>query len=168
MIELSAAVAGLEDKSEGIHKDFIQAVDYLYVMAFVNDSCFNCGGPNHSSLFFAKNSFMHWTTGLPERNITGKQADPSKIILAIPFFDNDGAFYNEFSKEKPQHFFADEDGHLDGYFYNSCPMIQEKSSFIQESGGAGLFSWEVVQDRHDNHSLLKCMYDSFYGTDKNE
>lgn len=157
---LSAAVAPLIWNDEGINSTFLNQMDYIHVMAFDDGNCFICGGPNHSSMTMARNAFLHWTTGIPGQSQSGRGVAPSKIDIAIPFYSNSRQAFNSFSNSDPAGFFNDTDGSRGGQLYNSCPMIQEKADYVIQNGGGGLWTWELSQDRTDQYSLTRCMFNA--------
>ncbi|MEY5047388.1 MAG: hypothetical protein RLZZ175_747 [Bacteroidota bacterium] len=157
-VYLTCAVAPLIWNNDGINSTFLSVMDYVMPMAFDDGACTYCGGPNHSSLTMAQNAFLHWTTGIPGSGKAGKAVPANKIVIAIPFYDNTGTAYNSFSGSNPAAFFSDADGYYGGYYYNSDPLIKSKTDYIMPKGAAGLWTWELVQDRTDQYSLLGSMY----------
>lgn len=146
-LELTCAVAPLQWNTDGINSTFLNSMDYVYVMAFDDGTCNGCGGPNHSSLTLATNGFNYWQST--------KGVSASKIVIAIPFYSNTKAAYGTFSASNPSTYYNDADGSYGGQYYNSMPLIEDKIDMIKTKGGAGIFVWEVTQDRSDQYSLLK-------------
>lgn len=92
----------------------------------------------------------------------------SQIILAIPFYSrgtgaNNGS-YAYFSSSDPAAYYNDDDGSLNGYEYNSAPLIEKKITEMKNQGGSGVFCWELPNDRTDQYSLLRVMYGSVVST----
>ncbi len=150
-LELSAAVAPLQWNNAGINSTFISKMDYILVMAFDDGNCGSCGGPNHSSLTHATNATNYW--------IDTKGANANQIIIAIPFYSNSKTHYNSFSTSNPSAYYNDADGAYGGQLYNSRPLIEAKIDMITDKGGAGVFAWELTQDRTDQYSLLGAIAD---------
>ena len=167
-LELTAAVAPLLWNSDGINADFITACDFIYVMAFDagGGSCVE-DASNHSSMLIAQRSLEKWTTkGLPSFTCGGNKAamnvDPAKLVLSVPFYSsNPFASYKTFSNANPSQYFNDADGINGGYKYNSKPMIEAKVELIMKTyGGAGIWCWELADDRDDAYSLLSVMWNA--------
>ncbi|HEY8400587.1 MAG TPA: glycosyl hydrolase family 18 protein, partial [Cytophagaceae bacterium] len=161
---LSAAVGPLLWNTDGINSSFINQCDYIYVMAFdAQGNCCVCE-TNHSGMNVAKWSIEKWTNiGLPWANCGGstaaKNAPNSKIVLAIPFYSNSHQAYKDFSASDPSGFYNDADGFYNGQYYNSRPMIEQKINMIMNTyGGAGVWCWELPNDRNDQYSLLNAMW----------
>ncbi len=146
-LELTCAVAPLQWNTDGINSTFLNSMDYVYVMAFDDGTCNGCGGPNHSSLTLATNGFNYWKST--------KGVAASKIVIAIPFYSNTKSAYGTFSASNPSAYYNDADGSYGGQYYNSMPLIEDKIDMVRTKGGAGIFVWEVTQDRSDEYSLLK-------------
>ena len=167
-LELSCAVSPLLWNSDGINATFTDACDYIFVMAFDSGggSCVE-DGTNHSSMLIAQRALDKWTDkGLSGFSCGGngapKNVDPSKIVLAIPFYSSHpGGKYKTFSNSNPAAYYNDADGIYGGYRYNSKPMIDAKAKLIMENyGGAGIWAWELPDDRTDQYSLLGAMWDA--------
>lgn len=162
---ISMAVAPLVWNTDGINATSIEIVDFINIMAFdAGGNCCVCDASNHSSMAIARRALQKWTTGLASTcggTSTGKNANRSKLVLAIPFYSNSSSAYKNFSSSNPSGFFNDADGIFGGQGYNSCPLIQDKVELIMdEYGGAGIWTWELTQDRKDQYSLLSCMYEA--------
>lgn len=170
-LELSSAVGPLLWNTDGINSTFTDVCDYVFVMAFdAGGNCCVCDD-NHSSQEVAENSMLKWatSTGIPSAiatcggTATGKNVDPSKIVLAIPFYSNSPhpfSDYKDFSNSDPATYFNDLDGIYGGYGFNSKPMIQEKVDLIMNTyNGAGVWCWELPADRNDDYSLLSVMWE---------
>ena len=152
-LELSIAVSASQTYSVGYSEDAISLVDYVYIMAFDNNT------EHHSSVSFAKSGMDYW--------LNTKNLEPEQLILAIPFYSrNPYGSYRIFSNEDPSAYFNDEDGLLNSYNYNSKPVIEEKINELNLRGGAGVFIWEIFEDRTDEYSLLKVLYSNLVGTDE--
>lgn len=151
---LSGAVSPLQWNNDGINATFINVVDYLHLMTFDDGGCGPCEGPNHSSLGHAENSIQYWTGT--------KGAPASKLNIAIPFYDNGGQDYNNFSNADPPGFFnnTDPNGLYMGHYYNSCPYIESKVDMALGTYDImGIWTWEVSKDRTDQYNLTCCMWD---------
>lgn len=159
-VELTCAVSPVVWNNDGINSAFLAEMDYIYVMAFDGDNCAYCGGTNHSSMGLAENAYLHWTTsaGIPGANKSGKNAPSSKVILALPFYANSRQEYKNFSASDPSGYFNDEDGYFGGQYYNSKPVIEQKIDLMWSKGSAGVFIWEISQDRTDEYSLLGAIH----------
>lgn len=171
-LELSIAVGvGLFD-GEGIavNSSVFNNVDFIYLMAFdAMGDCYSCDPNNHSTLSTAEKTIKKWSTGLtfPGGNYAGdftsKNAPVSKLVLGVPFYSrtsgNVVTNYNVFAATNTATYYNDADGILNGYTYNSCPMIQDKVNLIMDTyKGAGIWAWELDADRTDQYSLLGCAY----------
>ena len=151
-LELSIAVSATQTFSVGYSPDATSLVDYVYVMAFDNS------GPNHSPVSFAETGMDYW--------LNTKQIDPEQLILAIPFYSRDPyASYKWLSNSDPAGYYNDDDGIKGGYNYNSRPMLEEKIQELTSRGGSGVFVWEIYEDRTDEYSLLKVLYENIVSTD---
>jgi GH18 family chitinase/PKD repeat protein len=166
-LELSVAVAPLLWNNDGINASIISTVDYIYIMAFdAQGLCCVCGGDQHSTYDIAVNSMKKWTTGITPApscgDGTGKNAPASKLILSIPFYATDPyEGYNVFGAGDPALYFNDADGFIGTADYNSCPVIQQKTDMaLNTYGAAGIWTWELSQDRSDQYSLTQCMADA--------
>lgn len=165
-LELSAAVAPLVWNSDGINEEFISYCDFIHVMAFDSGgNCCVCSGNQHSSYETAERALQKWTTGLASTcggSSIGKNVPTSKLVLAIPFYSGSPYVgYNSFSGNSPAQYFDDEDGIVGSYDFNSRPMIEKKVKLIMEEyQGAGVWAWELSQDRNDQYSLLTVMWNS--------
>lgn len=165
-LELSAAVSPLLWNSDAINDEFISYCDFIHIMAFDSGGiCCVCSGNQHSSYETAQRSLKKWTTGLATTcggNSKGKNAPTSKLVLAIPFYSGSPYVgYNSFSGNNPTQYFNDEDGIVGSYDFNSRPMIEKKVKLIMEEyQGAGVWAWELSQDRSDQYSLLTVMWNS--------
>ncbi len=166
-LELSVAVAPLLWNNDGINSTIISTVDYIYIMAFdAQGACCVCGGEHHSSYDIALKSMQKWTTGISPApscgDGTGKNAPASKLVLSIPFYSTDPyVAYNTFSASNPSLYFNDADGLVGSDDYNSCPLIQQKTNMaLNTFGAAGIWTWELSQDRTDAYSLTQCMADA--------
>jgi len=160
-IEISIAVAPLVWNTDGINSATMDASDYIYLMAFdARGACCVCDANHHSSYVIAERALQKWTTGLATTcggTSTGMAATQSKLVLAIPFYSSYST-YDYFSDLDPAGYYNDADGLKDGYDYNSCPVIQQKTDLIMNTyGGAGIWTWELSQDRTDQYSLQTCM-----------
>ena len=171
-LELSAAVAPLLWNTDGINQEFIDACDYIEVMAFdAGGNCCVCDAQNHSSQEVAINTIKKWTdVGIPANlatcggNAAAMNVPIEKLVLAIPFYSNSPktwASYKNFMGNTPEQYFNDADGVLGSYGYNSKPMIEAKVDLIMNTyGGAGVWCWELADDRDDQYSLLSVMWDA--------
>lgn len=165
-LELSAAVAPLVWNSDGINEEFISYCDFIHVMAFdAGGNCCVCSGNQHSSYETAERALQKWTIGLASTcggSSIGKKVPTSKLVLAIPFYSGSPYVgYNAFSGNNPAQYFDDEDGIVGSYDFNSRPMIEKKVKLIMEEyQGAGVWAWELSQDRSDEYSLLGVMWNS--------
>jgi GH18 family chitinase len=164
---LSMAVAPLVWNTDGISSTSIALSDHIYVMAFdAGGNCCVCDASNHSSFLIAQRALSKWTTGLASTcggTTTGMNTPNEKLVLAIPFYARNGGYagYDVFSASNPSGYYNDNDGIFGGRDYNSCPLIQQKTELVMDTyGGAGIWTWELTQDRHDQYSLLSCMYDA--------
>lgn len=162
---LSMAVAPLVWNTDGINSTSIGYADFINIMAFdAGGNCCVCDATNHSSYAIAERALKKWTTGLASTcggTSTGKNTPAEKLVVAIPFYSNSAQRYRDFSAANPSGFFNDADGVFGGQAYNSCPLIQDKVKLVMETyGGAGLWTWELSQDRDDEYSLTRCMYDA--------
>jgi chitinase len=162
---LSMAVAPLVWNTDGINSTSIGYADFINVMAFdASGGCCVCDATNHSSYAIAERALKKWTTGLASScggTTTGKNTPAEKLVIAIPFYSNSAQRYRDFSNNNPSGFFNDADGIFSGQAYNSCPLIQDKAKLVMETyGGAGLWTWELSQDRNDEYSLTRCMYNA--------
>jgi GH18 family chitinase len=160
-IEISIAVAPLVWNTDGINSATMDASDFIYLMAFdAKGACCVCDANHHSSYVIAQRTLQKWTTGLATTcggTATGMAATQSKLVLAIPFYSSHST-YDYFSDFDPAGYYNDADGLKDGYDYNSCPLIQQKTDLIMNTyGGAGIWTWELSQDRTDQYSLQTCM-----------
>ncbi len=165
-LELSAAVAPLLYNTDGINADFIDACDYIHVMAFdAKDACCVCDENNHSSYAVAERSLKKWTTGLYGYSCGGsgaaKQVPAEKLILAIPFYSVEPYLsYKSISANSAATYFNDADGIIGSHNFNSKPLIDQKIKLIMETyKGGGVWAWELTQDRTDQYSLLGAMWD---------
>ena len=159
-VELTCAVSPVVWNNDGINSAFLDEMDYIYVMAFDGDNCAYCGGTNHSSMGLAENAYLHWTTssGIPGANKPGKNAPASKVVLALPFYANSRQEYKNFSASNPAGYYNDDDGYFGGQYYNSKPVIEQKIDLMWSKGSAGVFIWEISQDRTDEYSLLGAIH----------
>lgn len=85
-------------------------------------------------------------------------ASKSKLVLGIPFYarhtsrPEDVLTYSEIvSKHGPQ-LTSDE---VNGYYFNGVSTIRRKTQWSRESGYGGVMIWELGQDSHKEHPLLK-------------
>ena len=147
-IELSIAVAGGSYGSEAYTAQITSVCDYIMVMAFDNQA------QNHSTVNFAKTAMDYW--------LNQKGIKPEQLILAIPFYSKGISTpygsYAYFSNGDPSGYYNDADGSLNGYEYNSKPVIVEKITEMKNRGGSGVFIWEITEDRTDQYSLLQAIY----------
>lgn len=162
---LSMAVAPLVWNTDGINSTSIGFADFINIMAFdAGGNCCVCDATNHSSYAIAERALRKWTNGLPSTcggTTTGKNTPAEKLVIAIPFYSNSAQRYRDFSAANPSGFFNDADGVFSGQAYNSCPLIQDKAKLVMETyKGAGLWTWELSQDRDDQFSLTRCMYEA--------
>ena len=164
-LELSIAVGPLLWNTDGINSTTIGYSDYVLVMAFdAGGGCCVCD-VNHSGYNVAVNSLKKWGTsaGLSTNcggTATGKNVPASKLVLSIPFYANSGAAYKTFSASDPAGYYNDADGNFGGNYYNSKPLIDQKVQHMMNTypGAAGIWCWELSQDRTDQYSLLGAMY----------
>lgn len=164
-LELSAAVAPLVWNSDGINSDFIDACDFILLMAFDSGgNCCVCDNTNHSSYLIAERAMKKWTTGLPSTcggSTAGKNTPASKIVLTIPFYTKKGGFAGYNTKSNYQAIYNSVDGNVGGFDFNSKPLIDKKVKLIMDQyQGAGVWCWELTQDRTDQYSLLGAMWDA--------
>lgn len=166
-IDLSMAVAPLVWHNDGISAQSIALSDHIYLMAFdAYGDCCVCDATNHSSMLIAQRALDKWTTGLATTcggTSTGMNTPNEKIILAIPFYSNSGWYvpYRDFAASNTSAFYNDADGVRNGYGYNSCPIIQQKTELIMDDfGGAGIWTWELTLDIPGPYSLQSCMYEA--------
>lgn len=153
-LELSIAVGGTNYNTQGYNNTSISYVDFVYIMAFDNQ------GDHHSTVSFAENCMDFW--------LNSKNLPASKMILGVPFYSrgsgrNTGPYKN-FSASDPAAYFNDEDGVLNNYAYNSKPILKTKISEMESRGGAGVFIWNIWEDRTDDYSLLRVLYYNIVGT----
>ena len=150
---LSAAVAPLRYNQQGVTNGFLNLMDHINVMAFDDGTCQECGGPNHSSLVMAKNAFAYYADT--------RRVDPAKLIIAIPFYTNGGQkSYADIAASDPSGFFNDSDSYRGGYHYNAKPLIEAKANHVKSRGGGGLWTWQLLNDRSDQYSLTRAMYNA--------
>lgn len=145
-LELSIAVSATDFNSKAYNFYSIATVDYVYVMAFDNIS------GHHSDFNFAKAAVDFW--------LDRKDVPAEKLVLGIPFYSRGakGGAYKNFTGMTPSDYYNDLDGDLNGYAYNSRPLIQEKVAYLNSKGCAGVFVWELWDDRTDEYSLLRPLY----------
>lgn len=153
-LELTIAVGAGSHGTGAYSLNTLASVDYVMIMAFDNNT------PHHSTFSFAKSSMAYWKDS--------KGLTDSQIILAIPFYSrgtgaNNGS-YAYFSSSDPAAYYNDDDGSLNGYEYNSAPLIEKKITEMKNQGGSGVFCWELPNDRTDQYSLLRVMYGSVVST----
>ena len=147
-IELSVAVSGGSYGSEAYTSQVTSVCDYVMIMAFDNQAT------NHSTVNYAISAMDFW--------LNQKGIDKEQLILGIPFYSkgintNYGS-YTQFSNSDPAAYFNDADGSLNGYEYNSKPVIESKLTEMKNRGGSGVFIWEITEDRTDQYSLLKAIH----------
>ena len=152
-IELTIAVSANSVFSSAYTSDALTDVDFIYVMAFDNQAA------NHSSLSFAESGLDYW---MNSRNV-----EPSKLILGVPAYSRGtnawwGA-YKDFSNSDPELYFNDEDGMVGNHAYNSKPILKQKIDALNQRGCAGVFMWELWDDRIDEYSLLRVLYFNVVG-----
>lgn len=155
-LELSIAVSANDYNSPAYNSTSISYVDFVYVMAFDNQA------DHHSTVSFAESALDFW--------LNSKGVPPSKLILGVPFYSRGtnvsyGA-YRWFSNSDPAGFFNDEDGVKGNYNYNSRPILEEKIKAVSDRGCAGIFVWEIWEDRLDEYSLLRVLYYGIVGTEE--
>ena len=157
-IELSIAVAGGSYGSEAYTSQITSVCDYIMIMAFDNQA------QNHSTVGFAISAMDFW--------LDQKGIDKEQLILAIPFYSkgintNYGS-YAQFSNSDPAGYYNDADGSLNGFEYNSKPVIESKITEMKNRGGSGVFIWEITEDRTDEYSLLRAIYGNLVSTQNAE
>lgn len=147
-LELSVAVSATAFNSSAYNVNSIAIVDFVYVMAFDNIA------GHHSSFSFGKAAVDYWL------NVKNVPAD--KLVLGIPFYSRGtkGGSYKNFTGMTPADYYNDLDGDLNGYAYNSRPLIEEKVAYLNSKGCAGVFVWELWDDRTDEYSLLRPLYNN--------
>lgn len=155
-IEFSIAVSANSFNSNAYNRTSISYVDYVYIMAFDN------AAQNHSTVSFAESAMDFW--------LGTKSLKPEKMILAIPFYSKGTSSphrdYKTFSSGDPAGYYNDSDGSLNGYEYNSRPVLERKIEELLERGGQGVFVWELWGDRTDEYSLLSVLYANLVGSDE--
>lgn len=170
-LELTAAVAPLLWNTDGINQTFIDNCDYIYIMSFdAQGNCCVCGGTQHASFDVAQLSLQKWSSqGIPSNRATcggnriGKNVPGNKLVLGIPFYSKNTGYlaYNSYSASNPRLFFEDEDGFVNNIDGQSKPLIERKVKMVMEDfQGAGVWTWELTQDRNDEFSLLSVMHTS--------
>lgn len=148
-LQLTAAVVHYGNQGRGIKNEIFDIVDWLNLMAYDDDH----GQPvPHSPFSLAEKSINYWIRdrGLP----------PSKAVLGLPF-------YGKPRRPNLSHYkdliaagadpYADE---YDSVYYNGVTTIQRKTRLAQNEKLAGVMIWEIGQDTHDEHSLLKAINDT--------
>lgn len=155
-IELTIAVSANSLFSSAYTSDALTDVDFVYVMAFDNQAA------NHSSLSFAESGLDYW--------INSRNVEPSKLVLGVPAYSRGSnawwGAYKDFSNSDPALYFNDDDGMVGNYAYNSKPILKQKIDALNERGCAGVFMWELWDDRIDEYSLLKVLYYNVVGSEE--
>lgn len=153
-LELSIAVSANGYNSPAYNSTSISYVDFIYIMAFDNQ------GDHHSTLSFAESALDFW--------LNTKEAPSSKLILGVPFYSRGTTIsygaYRWFSNSDPAGFYNDEDGVKGNYNYNSRPVLEAKIAALSNRGCAGVFVWEIWEDRLDEFSLLRVLHSGIVGT----
>ncbi|MDO3641263.1 glycosyl hydrolase family 18 protein [Mucilaginibacter sp. L3T2-6] len=135
----------------GIKPTALPYLDYLHVMAYDGG-----GGSAHSPFQLAQTEMTDWANaGCPY----------SKMILGLPFYGkNDAGLTQRYGDLNPGVGTPStfEGYYVAGYFYNGKTLIGEKVDYEVGKGAAGVFSWELSQDRlgNDPYSLLGAMYNA--------
>ena len=155
-IELTIAVSANGIFSSAYTSEALSYVDYVYVMAFDNQA------ENHSTLSFAISGMNYW--------VDSKNVKAKKIVLGVPAYSRGtnawwGA-YKDFSNSDPELYFNDEDGMVGNHAYNSKPILKQKIDALNQRGCAGVFMWELWDDRIDEYSLLRVLYFNIVGSEE--
>lgn len=135
-----------------------QYLDYLNVMSY--DIGYNISGNdyNHSSYADAQANVIDWVN---------KGCPIEKIVLGVPFYarhqTSRGASvyaqaFSNLSSADPAA--AYNSNNVGSYYYNGKDLLQQKTEYIMDQGGAGIMIWEVTYDRFDQYSLLDAIADA--------
>lgn len=130
--------------SQFLYKDVYQLVDRIHLMAYDMP-----GGSYHGDLHTAQAAIDRLIqSGCP----------PGKIVLGIPAYArhsrNPGMvkMFAELVDDAPHGVELDVLGENDGYRGDSPRIVREKVVYTKEKGLAGIFFWELGQDKQHEHA----------------
>jgi chitinase len=142
----TAVISDGDGTGKHIHSAVFGYVDYLNIMAY------DGGGQNHSSYELATLSLNYW--------VKQRGCPRAKAILGVPFYGKSPATaYGDIIDQDPT---AAQRDNLGSIYFNGIPTMQKKTQLAYEQGG-GIMIWEIGQDTHDQHSLLKAIADKAKG-----
>ena len=131
-----------------------QAVDRVHVMAY--DMIGQDQKPGHHAEITTVKSTM--------QSFIDKGCQPSKLMLGIPAYARHGQnpglvkTYSEimdtYLLKAPKHTSNREVysmSTMDGYYFDSPDIVRSKVIYAKEVGLAGIFYWELGQDKHSGH-----------------
>lgn len=149
-LELSIAVAAGSHGSGAYDITSLSICDLVMIMAFDN------AASHHSTTTFATGAMDYW--------INSKGISDYQLVLGVPFYSRGtgvtGGAYRNFSSSDPEGYYMDSDGIKGNYAYNSRPVLEEKLAAVKARDGVGVFVWEITDDRTDQYSLLKVLYEN--------
>ncbi len=142
---LTAAVSANALNGKGIKTEVFEYVDFLNLMAYDGGA-----GAEHSPFSYAEKSLDYW---LQERGLPKE-----KTVLGLPFYARPSwKPYKTLLAEgaDPKNDFFKEN------YFNAIETIRRKTQLATQRAG-GIMIWEISQDVHDKHSLLRAAYDQIH------